>query len=119
MKGWLLAFVVVAFTLLSVVIAKQSDSEPNLRVVDQDTQRTTWQQSNKPVDVLTTKNIRAELMKDDALSIKAKNIKIFAFNNGITLKGTVKSDDERAKVLKHAYLTAPKYKIYNQITVVR
>ncbi len=118
MKAWLIVLAVVAVTSVGVVVAKQ-DNTPNTRVVSQEDQLTAGDQSNRPVDVLTTKRIRTELMKDEALSMKAKNIKIITVNNGVTLKGSVESADERERVLKHAYITAPKHRIYNQITVVR
>ncbi|MBC7714618.1 MAG: BON domain-containing protein [Rhizobacter sp.] len=118
MKSWLMVLAVAALTTINVVVAKQ-DSTPNTRVVSQGDQRTVGDQSNKPSDVLTSKRIRTELMNDTALSMKAKNIKIITVNNGVTLKGNVESADERERVLKHAYLTAPKHKIYNQISVVR
>ena len=92
---------------------------PNQRVISQEDQVTAGDQSNKPVDVLTTKRIRQELMNDETLSMKAKNIKIITINNGVTLKGNVESAAERERILKHAYIKAPKHKIYNQITVVR
>lgn len=116
MKGWLIAFTIVTATMANVVIAKQENS-PNPRVISQEEQLTVGEQSNKPVDIAMTKKIRNELMKDDSLSTKAKNIKIITVNNGVTLKGMVDSADEREKVLEHAYTTATKYKIYNQISV--
>lgn len=117
MKAWLVVLAVIVIT--SVSIAKQSINTPNPRVVSQEDQITVGDQSNKPIDILTTKRIRTELMKDEALSMKAKNIKIITINNGVTLKGNVESADERERVLKHAYITAPKHRIYNQITVVK
>ena len=118
MKTWLTVLIVFSFTSVGVVVAKQ-DFSPNARVVSQKDQLTLGDQSNKPVDVLTTKNIRSELMNDDSLSMKAKNIMIVTINNGVTLKGNVESSRERERILKHAYITAPKHKIYNQITVVK
>ncbi|MBC7428576.1 MAG: BON domain-containing protein [Bacteriovorax sp.] len=118
MKVWLLVLVVAVLAALDVVVAKQ-DITPNPRVVSQADQRTVGDQSNRPADVLTTKRIRNELMNDEALSMKAKNIKIITVNNGVTLKGNVNSADERERILKHAYITAPKHKIYNQLSVIR
>lgn len=108
----------IALASTTPAFAKQ-DNTPNPRVVSQEDGLTPGQQSNKPEDVEVTRQIRQELMKDDALSTKAKNIRISVLNNGVTLKGTVKSNKEMEKILKHAYVTAPKHKIYNQISVVR
>lgn len=118
MKLWLVLTVVVCSAFIGVSIAKQ-DTSANPRVVNQATGLTAGDQSNRPEDILTTKRIRSELMKDTALSAKAKNIKIITVNHGVTLKGSVLSADERARILEHAYTTAPKHRIYNQISVVK
>nr|BDT29313.1 BON domain-containing protein [Bacteriovorax sp. HI3] len=118
MKLWSILMVMVLCTSFNSAMAKQGPGA-NPRVVDQETGLTAGDQSNKPQDVLVTKKIRAELMKDAALSMKAKNIKIIVINNGVTLKGNVATADERARILEHAYVTAPKHKIYNQISVVK
>lgn len=111
--------VVVAKQDASVIVAKQ-DAGPNPRVVSQlGDNMTAGDQSNKPADLDTVKRIRRELMQDDALSTKAKNIKVIVANNGVTLKGAVKSAAEREIILKHAYTTAPKHRIYNQISVTK
>ncbi len=118
MKLWLILMIVVSSAFVGVVVARQ-DISANPRIVNQATGLTAGDQSNKPADILITKKIRSELMKDAALSMKAKNIKIIAVNNGVTLKGTVSSAEERARILEHAYITAPKHRIYNQISVVK
>lgn len=118
MKFWSALIVMVLVASFNPLLAKQ-ETNANPRVVDQETGLTAGDQSNKPKDISTTKKIRAELMKDAALSMKAKNIKIIVVNNGVTLKGNVKTEDERARILEHAYTTAPKHKIYNQISVVK
>lgn len=118
MKLWSVLMVMVMFSSFNIASAKQ-DVSPNPRVVDQERGLTAGDQSNKPEDILTTKRIRAELMKDAALSMKAKNVQIIVINNGVTLKGSVATTDERARILEHAYTTAPKHRIYNQISVVK
>ena len=99
--------------------AKQDENAPSPRTVSQEDGVTAGETSNKPIDLAAAKEIRKELMKDDTLSTKAKNVKIIVLNNGVTLKGSVHNDAEMEKVLKHAYVGAPKYKIYNQISVVK
>lgn len=116
MKLWAIILGAIFFIFLGVVGAKQ-DFNPNPRAVSQATGRVAGELSNKPIDVQVTKNIRSELLKDDQLSNKAKNINIIVFDNGVTLKGSVYSEKERARILEHAYLTAPKHKIYNQISI--
>jgi osmotically-inducible protein OsmY len=71
----------------------------------------------KPNDVILAEKIRAEILKDPGISESAKSVRVLVANKGVTLKGFVESDAERAKLLEHAYITAPDYKIYNQISV--
>lgn len=120
MKSLLLTAVVIAAVSVGVVVAKQNVS-PNPRGAypQGNMNITAGDQSNKPADLETLKMIRRELMKDDALSTTAKNIKVIVANNGVTLKGSVKTAAEREIILKHAYVTAPKHRIYNQISVMK
>lgn len=119
MKSLLLTVAVIATVSAGVVVAKQ-DAGPNPRVTSQlEENMTAGDQSNKPADLETVKRIRRELMADDSLSTKAKNVKVIVANNGVTLKGPVNTAAEREIILKHAYTTAPKHKIYNQISVTK
>jgi hypothetical protein len=113
--------IMTAFIALSSssLFAKQEENSPAQRVVSQEDGVTASDTSNKPIDIAAAREIRRELMRDDSLSTKAKNVKIIVLNNGITLKGSVHNDAEMEKVLKHAYVGAPKYKIYNQISIVK
>ena len=127
MKSLLLTVVVITSMSVGVVIAKQNtgvivakqDMSPNPRVVSQQDGLTVGDQSNRPADLETVKRIRRELMNDDSLSTKAKNVKVIVANNGVTLKGPVNTAAEREAILKHAYITAPKHRIYNQMSVVK
>lgn len=125
MKSLLLTIAVIASVSAGVIIAKENvtiarqDTSPNPRVVSQSDGMTVGDQSNRPADLETVKRIRRELMKDDSLSTKAKNVKVIVANNGVTLKGAVNTAAERESILKHAYTTAPKHRIYNQISVVK
>lgn len=118
MRSKIVILVVVIMSTIGLVMAKQT-TNVNPRVVSQQTGLTADDQSNKPADVSTLRRIRAELVNDEGLSTKSKNIKIIVLNNGVTLKGSVPNESERARILKHAYVTAPKHRIYNQISVVK
>lgn len=119
MKSLLLALVIIATAAMNNVEANQAQTSPSVRDNVPQDGLTAQDQSNKPEDVEVTKQIRRELMKDDALSTKAKNVKIIVLNNGVTLKGPVENQKEVEKILKHAYVSAPKHKIYNQISVTK
>ena len=92
------------------------DSEQNQR--DRDHQNLTpLDQSNKPADLEMTRNIRRALVKDDQLSTEAKNIKIITVNGAVTLRGPVKTDQEKAAIMEKAAQVAGDTNIHGQLQV--
>ena len=65
----------------------------------------------------TTAKIRRGIMADKDLSMYAHNVKIVTVNGAVTLKGPVKSEDEKTKVAEIAGNIVSSNKITNQITV--
>lgn len=74
-------------------------------------------QSNSKGDREITANIRKSLMADKSLSMYAHNIKIITKDGAVTLKGPVKSEEEKTKVAEVAAGVVSADKITNQITV--
>ncbi len=74
-------------------------------------------QSNKPADLETTRNIRSALVKDDQLSTEAKNVKIITVDGNVTLRGPVKTDQEKAAIMAKAAQVAGDAKINNELQV--
>jgi hyperosmotically inducible protein len=72
----------------------QRDRDPNQPTADQ-------QKNNRP-DRELTKDIRKSIMADKSLSTYAHNIKIISQNGTVTLKGPVKSEDEKQSVIAKA-----------------
>ena len=64
------------------------------------------QQKTNAADQDLTKNIRQSIMSDKSLSSYAHNIKIISQNGSVTLKGPVKSDDEKKTVMAKAIAVA-------------
>jgi len=56
------------------------------------------QQKMNPADRQITKQIRSSIYRDKSLSMYAHNIKIITQDGKVTLKGPVRSDDEKANV---------------------
>ena len=79
--------------------------------------KTSGDQSNSPEDLKTTQAIRKALMKDSSLSMTAKNIKIITADGHVTLRGPVKSADEKSRIDQLAKTSAGKAKIDNQLEV--
>jgi osmotically-inducible protein OsmY len=74
-------------------------------------------QSNAKEDRLTTANIRKAIIADKDLSTYAHNIKIITVNGSVTLKGPVKSEDEKQKVASDAAGVVSADRITNNLTV--
>lgn len=78
------------------------------------------QQKMNATDRDLTKQIRRSIMADKSLSSYAHNIKIISQNGMVTLKGPVKSDDEKtAVVAKAVAVTGSADKVTDEISVKR
>jgi osmotically-inducible protein OsmY len=76
------------------------------------------QQKANSADLDLTKSIRRSIVEDKALSTYAHNIKIITQNGVVTLKGPVKSDEEKKSVLAKAVSSAGgSDKVVDQLSV--
>ncbi len=93
----------------------------NTKVNQQDQQSsapTADQQKNDTSDLQLTRQIRRSLMQDKSLSTYAHNVKIIAQNGKVTLKGPVRSDEERNAILAKATQVAGEANVNDEMTVV-
>ena len=74
-------------------------------------------QKMNPADRDLTKKIRAALHGDSTLSTYAHNVKIISQDGKVTLKGPVRSDDEKSAVETKATEIAGAGNVTNQLTV--
>ena len=74
-------------------------------------------QSNAQSDRLTTAKIRKAITADKTLSTYAHNIKIITLNGVVTLKGPVKSDEEKQKVASMAANVVSTDRVTDELTV--
>jgi hyperosmotically inducible periplasmic protein len=74
-------------------------------------------QSNVQSDRMTTAKIRKAINSDKKLSTYAHNVKIITLNGSVTLKGPVKSDEEKEKVAAMAANIVSADKVNDQLTV--
>lgn len=74
-------------------------------------------QSNSPEDIKITQAIRQAIVKDDSLSMTAKNVKIITIDGKVTLRGTVPTAEEKMTVAKLATAAAKEAKIDDQLEV--
>jgi hyperosmotically inducible protein len=75
------------------------------------------QQANTKADLDVTKRIRQELLKDKALSSYAHNAKVVTQDGVVTLKGPVRSTEEKKRVEDIAVQVAGAGKVTNQLTI--
>jgi hyperosmotically inducible protein len=74
-------------------------------------------QSNATADRMTTAKIRKAIIADKQLSTYAHNVKIITLNGKVTLKGPVKSEEEKQQVASDATAVISADNLTNQLTV--
>ena len=79
--------------------------------------QTSGDQSNNSQDIKISAAIRKAVVSDKSLSATAKNIKIITANDTVTLRGPVKTADEKTKIEQLAQSAAGNAKIDNQLEV--
>ena len=77
------------------------------------------QQKENTGDRDVTRKIRQSLMRDKTLSSYAHNVKVIAQDGRVTLKGPVRSDDERRIVEAKATEVAGAGHVTNEMSVAR
>ena len=122
MKRTILALACLsAVSLAASAAADNEKTKPDNTAVNErdrsgDTQ-TSGDQSNSSADLKITQAIRQALMKDSELSTTAKNVKIITNSGQVTLRGPVKSAQEKAKIDQLAKSAASGAKIDDQLEV--
>src|SRR5204862_6182501 len=106
MKRTLLALACLSALSLAAFAADNEKAKPdNTATNDRDRSgetQTSGDQPNSSADLKITQAIRRALMKDRELSTTAKNIKVVTANGHVTLRGPVKSAQEKAIVVQIA-----------------
>lgn len=75
------------------------------------------QQKMNTADRNITKEIRSSIMKDKSLSTYAHNIKIITQDGKVTLKGPVRSEEEKAAIESKAVAVAGANNVTDQLEV--
>lgn len=110
--------VAVVFTVPGAAFAtdEAGSSADNTRA-NKGIETTAEQQGEKAADRKTTQQIRRTVVKDKSLSTYAHNVKIITKNGMVTLKGPVKSEEEKQTIEKAAAQVVGKGKVTNELTV--
>ena len=78
---------------------------------------TAGQQKENRSDLDLTKSVRRSIMEDKSLSTYAHNVKIISQNGTVTLKGPVKSEDEKKTIVSKAVSIAGTDRVVDQMSV--
>ena len=121
MKRTLLALACLSALSLAAFAADNEKAKPdNTATNERDRSgeaQTSGDQSNNSADLKITQSIRQALMRDRELSTTAKNIKVVTANGQVTLRGPVKTVQEKAKVDQIARSAAGGAQIDDQLEV--
>jgi hyperosmotically inducible protein len=80
--------------------------------------KTADQQKENKSDRNITRQIRKALVADKSLSTYAHNVKIITTNGTVTLRGPVRTEDERSSIESKAKAIAGVNDVKNELTVV-
>jgi hyperosmotically inducible periplasmic protein len=123
---FLVVLVLAMFFGVSTGLAQDTDSQKTPSAADDTkinqrdrnkTEPTADQQKENRSDRELTRDIRRALVKDKSLSTYAHNVKIISENGMVTLKGPVRSEEEKQAVEAKAVAVAGQGKITNEIHV--
>ena len=119
----LLAFVGLLGTATPYLCAAPQDKPPasdNTKVNQRDrsaTEPTADQAKNNLTDRDLMQKIRQSVMDDKSLSTYAHNVKIIAQNGKVTLKGPVRSSDEKQTIEQKATEVAGSGNVVDEMTI--
>jgi len=125
-KLWIVSALTIASMIsVSPAVAQEGDMQQapatdNTRLNKRDrdkAQPTADQQKENRSDRDLTKQVRRALVKDKSLSTYAHNVKIISRDGKVTLKGPVRSEDEKQAVEAKAIEVAGQGNVTNDIHV--
>jgi osmotically-inducible protein OsmY len=102
----------------SAFARQQADNTKMNKGDSQKDATTADQQKMNPADRITTQKIRAEIMKDKSLSTYAHNIKVITQDGKVTLKGPVRTDEEKTAIEGKAAAIAGESNVTSELAVV-
>ena len=76
-------------------------------------------QGDSSADVATTRRIRQAVVADDALSVTAQNVKIVTLDGVVTLRGPVKSEEEKQRIASAAGKVAGRGKVQDYLEIAQ
>ena len=118
---WALGFAVTASSFGFTQSPAADSPKPDNTAVNQrdrdKSEPTADQQKENKSDRETARKIRQSIVKDKSLSTNAHNVKIIAQGGTVTLKGPVRSEEEKQNVEQKAAEIAGKDNVKSEIQV--
>ncbi len=109
-----------ALLVLNVAAAEKMPDADNTSRNERDrahAEVTPRDQSNRPEDIAITKSIRQSIIADKSLSLDAHNIKVITVDGRVTLRGPVKTEEEKQIISTLAAKIASPDNVENQLEV--
>jgi hyperosmotically inducible periplasmic protein len=113
----LVASAAFAAVCLFVPVFATAQAAPDNTKQNTDHATTADSQSNASADRATTAKVRKAIMADKNLSTYAHNVKVITSNGQVTLKGPVKSEEEKQQIVSDASAVVSAENVTNQLTV--
>lgn len=110
-------YMIVAVALTSVTAWAEGTTSRTTKTEKRAVTKTAQDQGKSARDVELTRKIREQIVADQSLSMRAKNVTIISQNGQVTLKGPVATSQEQAKVEEIAKKTAGAQAVVNQTEV--
>ena len=105
-----------ALLLCASLVGAQTPPDNTKKNKDQNTPNADQQKMN-PADTALVQQIRKSVIADKTLSTYAHNIKIIAQDGKVTLRGPVRSEDEKTNLMAKAVAVAGQDNVDNQLEV--
>lgn len=110
-RKWANTLIATAFLITSGAAIQAEQNQPQAR------QPTADQAKNNATDREIMQKIRRSVLDDKSLSAYAHNVKIISQNGKVTLKGPVRSDEEKRAIEEKAVEVAGAGNVTNGLTV--
>ena len=102
---------------LSVASTATAQTRPDNTKVNRPDEINASTQKNDKADLMITRDIRRGLTADKNLSVYARNVKVITTQGNVTLKGPVRTDEERKLVEAKALAIAGQGHVANELTI--
>jgi osmotically-inducible protein OsmY len=106
----------IALPVVSSALQPQ-DPAPDNTARNKDQGGTADNQSNSAQDREIARKIRKAIVADKSLSMYAKNVKVIVRDGSVTLRGPVRSEEEKKQVGDYASQAAGSGSVTNELTV--